>query len=75
MKFYLVRFYRSRTESTMSEVVELPGWWGTKEISGWLSFEFNDMLTSGWEVEGFAFVPADCVEDYQPVRLRGLDDD
>lgn len=74
MKFYRVKFLRSATESRYSEVVDLPCWWGTKEISGWLSYKYYDLLTSGWEVEGFAIVPEDCVENHRPVRLEGLDD-
>lgn len=75
MKFYLVRFYRSRTESRFSEVVKLPGYFDAGMIAAWLTYRFGVLICSGWEIEGFSFVPADCVEDYQPVRLEGLDDD
>jgi hypothetical protein len=74
MQNYLVRFCRSKTDSRFSEVVELPGWWDCKRISDWLSIEFADLLSSGWEVEAFAWVPADCAKEHLP-KLEGLDDD
>ena len=69
MRNYLIRFYRSSTDSRFSETVELPGWWDCKRISDWLGIEFADLLSSGWEVEAF-----DCVEEHS-FKLEGLDDD
>lgn len=73
MRHFSVRFFRSSTKSTFSEIVELPSTWDCKRVSSWLGFEFHDLLQAGWEVESFSFIPAGCVEDHQP-RLEGLDD-